>query len=932
MSDVVASAMEDDGPQIPNQHKPKEFTLNMEQLKDLLYNQSSRDQTFLKRFFDPRRDIDNECGYPGLGESPEVTQYKAFYDTHCVATRAVEIYPLETWQVQPSIFEDDDPNIQTEFEKAWDELGSSLKGQSWHKNEEGSPVWNYLMNADILSGIGSFGIILLGFDDGGQLNEPMPMLADEDNPEEEKTWDTTEDPESDDLGPTLTGNQLGSIDAQYTGGSSLGVDKVPTLKDGTKRKLIYMRAFDESLVQITRLELDRTSPRYGQPLMYRVTLLDPELAKSQSISMDLSCPEVHWTRVIHIAETKGSNSEVFGIPRQQQVWRQLLNLYKLYGGAPEMYWRGALNGLSFETHPQLGGDVIIDNDSLKNQIENYRNSLQRDLTTSGMTVKSIAPTVVDPNPNIEVQIQAICIKLACPQRIFMGSERGELASSQDDSSWNDRLKNRQNVYVTPHIIVPFVDRMIAAGVLPKPSNRVIGQTGEDNPSDQSTTDQENLPLDSSQEETNGNGKPVTNAFPPSNSSKTAKTAPSSPPNGQLGGKPTFGKPSGTSDPTQSGVIAPPAPKKRLLPDKDGSPGYCVVWPDLDSMTDAQKATIGLQRTQALMAFIAGNGESAMSLVDFYTKMLMMTDEEAVAVIQATNEAIEADERMTPDPEEQRQDEMDMQGEQFDKELQAKKDLAEQGHGFGMEMQDKEQGFQEKMAAKAPKKPTANFNPSQPRDNGGRWSSGGGSGNSLHAAIADRFGISEQAVSDLLSTDVKELRRRDDYLAPNNTMEPTTDFEQFPVGAAKIGSFGDPENSYIEEMRTLDPKKIVTSEAEDGIKLRSPSYPKYVEWAKQGIEPPPISVGESSRGNGVIVSSNRRRVLAAQDAGVTSIKAWYSPINKETGNPLKYGDVLKAAKGGQQAVTTNSRVIQIIAKYLGIKSRKVEEVSDATKPS
>lgn len=730
--------------EIPNRRDPKQITLNEEQLRDLIHNASSRDQTFLKRFFDPRRDIDNECGYPGMGLSPEISQYKAFYDTHCVATRVCEIYPLETWQVQPTVFEDDDPNIQTEFEKAWDELGSSLRGNSYYKNEEGSPVWNYLMNADILSGIGSFGIILLGFDDGAQLNEPIPLLSDEAE-DEEPTWDTSEVEEQESSEPTLATNQLGSIDAQYTGGSSLANDKVPALKEGTKRKLIYMRAFDESLVEITRLELDRTSPRYGQPVMYRITLIDPNLAKSQNISMDLSCPEVHWTRVIHIAETKGANSEVFGIPRQQQVWRQLLNLYKLYGGAPEMYWRGALNGLSFETHPQLGGDVEIDNDSLKNQIENYRNSLQRDLMTSGMTVKSIAPTVVDPTPNIEIQIQAICIKLACPQRIFMGSERGELASSQDDSSWNDRLKHRQNTYVTPKIIIPFVDRMIATGVLPKPANRVIADKNQE--LEETSPDIPNSePKNGSVIEAKTNGKPasqpVTNAFPP----KTAPNSPKTPANGQNGVKPAFGKPSASGDPMAPQGMPAATPKQRVLPEKEESPGYCVIWPDLDSMTELQKADIGLKRTQAFMAFLAGNGESACTLIDFWTKFMYMTDEEAIALVEAVNQQIEEESRLTPDPEEARIEEMEMQGEQFDKELEAKKELAEQGHGFGLEAMDKEQSFAEKMADKQSKskKPTTNrvieiigkllgmrqtnnFNPNQPRDNQGQWSSGGSGG-------------------------------------------------------------------------------------------------------------------------------------------------------------------------------------------------------------
>jgi hypothetical protein len=117
----------------------------------------------------------------------------------------------------------------------------------------------------------------------------------------------------------------------------------------------------------------------------------------------------------------------------------------------------------------LGGDVTIDSDDVRDQIENYINSLQRYLALTGMSAHTLAPQVSDPSSQIDKHLEAICIQLGIPKRVFMGSERGELASSQDDASWNDRLKARQNGYITPRIIVPFIDRLISVGVLPEPN-------------------------------------------------------------------------------------------------------------------------------------------------------------------------------------------------------------------------------------------------------------------------------------------------------------------------------------------------------------------------------------------------------------------------------------------------------------------------------
>jgi hypothetical protein len=95
-----------------------------------------------------------------------------------------------------------------------------------------------------------------------------------------------------------------------------------------------------------------------------------------------------------------------------------------------MFWRGAFPGYAIKTQPQLGADVDLNRKELETEITNYSNSLQRFLILMGMDVTALAPQVSDPASQIDTQITAICIQLGIPKRIFMGSERGELASSQ----------------------------------------------------------------------------------------------------------------------------------------------------------------------------------------------------------------------------------------------------------------------------------------------------------------------------------------------------------------------------------------------------------------------------------------------------------------------------------------------------------------------
>lgn len=379
---------------------------------------------------DPRKDINAECGYP---YQPTVFMYRQWYDREGIATRVVNVYPDECWSVYPELYEDEASN-ETAFEKVWGEL----------LDTPGMNPWTYLHRADSLSGIGAFGILLLGFDDGGDLAEPVP-------------------------GVLPTG------------------EKDPDYKE--ERKLLYMRAFDQTLVQVQSYETDPGNPRYGQPLYYYVKFTDPLLlaASVQPALQDYTMKTVHWSRVIHFADNRMS-SEVFGVPRMQPVLNRLFDLRKILAGSGEMFWRGAMPGWAFETPPELGTDVEMDDKSLRDQFEAWANGLQRYVALTGMTAKSLAPQVSPPTAHVEEQLRAICTALGVPMRIFQGSESGHLASTQDAETWNRRLKRRQEAYINSFVIRPFVERLVAVGVLPKPKKLFINWNDLNAMSDEQKSD------------------------------------------------------------------------------------------------------------------------------------------------------------------------------------------------------------------------------------------------------------------------------------------------------------------------------------------------------------------------------------------------------------------------------------------------------------
>ncbi len=397
--------------------------LQNREFRNIAENAAYSRSQFFQQFLDPRRNIYDECGYPTT-EGLTAEELKKTYEREAIANRIVEVMPKEAWQVQPTIIEDDDVETDTDFEVALKELGKSLGGSSWHVQDEGSPLWEYLLRVDILSGIGTYGAMLVGLDDGKELREPAAGIN----------------------------------------------EKGEATKEKTERKVLYLRCFDESLARITKYEGDRNNPRFGKPTEYSLSFSSPSRATqgvAQGGGLEISTQEVHWSRVIHYTDGL-SSSEVHNPSRLLPVYNRVSDLMKLLSGSAEMYWKGAFPGLAIETHPQLGGDVDIDRADMKSQLEDYYTGLQRYLSLVGLTAKSLAPQVVDPSPQIEVQINQICIEIGVPKRILVGSERGELASSQDDSQWNDRLRNRQNLYLTPRVVVPTIDRFIMLGALPEP--------------------------------------------------------------------------------------------------------------------------------------------------------------------------------------------------------------------------------------------------------------------------------------------------------------------------------------------------------------------------------------------------------------------------------------------------------------------------------
>lgn len=224
-------------------------------------------------------------------------------------------------------------------------------------------------------------------------------------------------------------------------------------------ELLYVKPLGEGSAKINSYEDDPADERYGMPKYYDITVAD----KSQKSTSQLL---VHHSRVVHVTADL-LESEEKGIPVLKKVYNRLKDLEKIVGGSAEMYWKGARPGYAGKMDKDA---ATIDKDlekELKDQIAEYDHGLRRFLVAEGLNFESLAQQIADPSNHVDVQIQMISAITGIPKRILTGSERGELASSQDKETWLEMIYDRRQEYAEPSIVYPLVERLMKYGILPE---------------------------------------------------------------------------------------------------------------------------------------------------------------------------------------------------------------------------------------------------------------------------------------------------------------------------------------------------------------------------------------------------------------------------------------------------------------------------------
>ncbi len=273
----------------------------------------------------------------------------------------------------------------------------------------------------------------------------------------------------------------------------------------------YLTPYAEDRAEVIELvkgDNERSNPRYGLPLYYNLKQASNGDHKPGS-KLYIPDAKVHWSRVVHIT-TDPLEDDLCSIPQLDPIWNLLDDLYKIVGGGSEAAWNQATQILHAKLDPNLEfePDTIED---LDDKMKEVSHKLRRMLMTQGVDINALSTQVDKFAANGDFIIDLICGTESIQKRIFLGSERGELASSQDRQNKIDTISAMRLDYAEPTVVRQLIDRLIKYGGLPIPnkSEYFVAWVSEEKLSEKEKAEAAKLRAEANQAQVHAEGKLIT---------------------------------------------------------------------------------------------------------------------------------------------------------------------------------------------------------------------------------------------------------------------------------------------------------------------------------------------------------------------------------------------------------------------------------------
>ena len=187
---------------------------------------------------------------------------------------------------------------------------------------------------------------------------------------------------------------------------------------------------------------DRNVPEYGQITEYVIKKTNTPIKAKDAI---------------HVANNSHFD-RIKGVPGLKSIYNTLQDIGKVIGSSAESIWLAAAQRSILQIEQQGGGDDKVVEATLKN-MKDIQEGIIRNMAIVNGQVSDTQQSAVSPTDHFTVLTQQISAATGIPTRILTGSERGNLASTQDEENWRVQLRTRQVNHIETQILRPVLNNL-----------------------------------------------------------------------------------------------------------------------------------------------------------------------------------------------------------------------------------------------------------------------------------------------------------------------------------------------------------------------------------------------------------------------------------------------------------------------------------------
>lgn len=247
----------------------------------------------------------------------------------------------------------------------------------------------------------------------------------------------------------------------------------PIKKVNSIEALIKLVPKFESQVDVTDVgtNTDINSEDYGMPSHYNLreeVFGDRNPIDNKQVKLDPS-------RVFAVAEG-ADDGGIFGIPANEAGFNALIDLEIICASGQTALRKNAKQRFITSIKDNQVASALKD-EKLKKEydqnVDNFNRGDAPNLTVYGMDIHTLQSTLADPTAPFTNSLNVYAASVNTPASEIIGVQMNKQASAGNEMAFNETATSRRENFITPAIIIAFLNYLINIGVVNEPSEEII---------------------------------------------------------------------------------------------------------------------------------------------------------------------------------------------------------------------------------------------------------------------------------------------------------------------------------------------------------------------------------------------------------------------------------------------------------------------------